>query len=149
VLQSRGGSYDRSSRFSRWVERKTSEELTAGINQEASVGSVTELRPIRYGRSGRLAELEVVGARGSVVLTGLAIRRSLGIRENFFFIDRQLAPDGQVAAWVFSGRGWGHGVGLCQVGAYGMAAAGHSYQEILAHYYTGAQVHSQVASTTR
>jgi stage II sporulation protein D len=146
VLLSRGGSYDRSSRFSRWVERKTNEEVTAGINEERAVGSVTELRPVRYGRSGRFAELEVVGTRGSVVLTGLDIRRSLGIRENLFFVDRQLASDGQVAAWVFSGRGWGHGVGLCQVGAYGMAAAGHSYQEILAHYYTGAQVQSQTVA---
>ena len=149
VLLSRGGSFDRSSRFSRWVVRTTNDELTAGINQQASVGSVTELRPLRYGKSGRLAELEVVGSRGSVVLTGLAIRRRLGIRENLFFIDRQLAADGNVTAWVFTGRGWGHGVGLCQVGAYGMAAAGHTYQEILAHYYSGAQVHSLAAFATR
>jgi stage II sporulation protein D len=149
VQMSRGGNYDRSSRFSRWVERKTNDDLSVGISEERAVGSVTELRPIRYGRSGRVAELEVVGTRGSIVLSGLDIRRRLGIRENLFFVDRQQAPDGHVAAWVFSGRGWGHGVGLCQVGAYGMAAAGHSYQEILAHYYTGVEVHSAVASGAR
>lgn len=149
VLLSRGGSYDRSSRFSHWVVRKTNEELSAEVNQEAAVGSVTELRPLRYGKSGRVAELEVQGTERSVVLTGLAIRRRLGIRENLFFVDRQLAADGVVEAWVFTGRGWGHGVGLCQVGAYGMAAAGHTYQEILAHYYSGARLRSLEVSAAR
>ena len=100
----------------------------------------TDLRPLRYGRSGRVAELEVVGTEGSTVLTGLGIRWGLGIRETLFFVDRQLGPDSQVTAWVFTGRGWGHGVGLCQVGAYGMAAAGHDYKEILAHYYPGTTI---------
>ncbi len=140
VLLSRGGSFDRSSRFSRWVVRKTSAELTESVNARASVGSVTDLRPLRYGRSGRVAELEVVGTKGSTVLTGLSIRWGLGIRENLFFVDRQLGPDLQAAAWVFTGRGWGHGVGLCQVGAYGMAVAGYDYKEILAHYYPGTTI---------
>jgi stage II sporulation protein D len=140
VLLSRGGSFDRSSRFSRWVVRKTSAELTESVNARASVGEVTDLRPIRYGKSGRVAELEVVGTGGSAVLTGLGIRWGLGIRENLFFVDRQLGPDSEVTGWVFTGRGWGHGVGLCQVGAYGMAASGHDYKEILAHYYPGTQV---------
>ncbi len=87
-----------------------------------------------------MAELEVVGTEGSTALTGLGIRRGLGIRENLFFVDRQLGPDSQVTAWVFTGRGWGHGVGLCQVGAYGMAAAGYDYREILAHYYLGTTI---------
>ena len=48
--------------------------------------------------------------------------------------------------FVFSGRGWGHGVGLCQVGAYGMALRGHDYREILAHYYQGARLGTLPAS---
>ena len=148
-LLSHGGSFDRSSRFSRWVVRKTSDELTAGLSEESAVGSVTDLRPVRYGKSGRVAELEVVGTRGSAVLTGLAIRRQLGIRENLFFVDRQSGLEGTVTAWVFTGRGWGHGVGMCQVGAYGMAAAGRSYQEILAHYYAGTEIRSLNPSTFR
>ena len=148
VLLSRGGSFDRSSRFSRWVVRKTSTELTENVNARTPVGRVTDLRPLRYGRSGRVAELEVVGAEGSTVLTGLGIRRGLGIRENLFFVDRQLGPDSQVAAWVFTGRGWGHGVGLCQVGAYGMAAAGGDYREILAHYYPGTTISLEVPAAS-
>jgi stage II sporulation protein D len=104
------------------------------------VGSVRDLRPKRYGASGRIAELEVVGTLGTTTLKGLAIRRALGIRENLFFFDAQHAPDGTVRGWVFTGRVWGHGVGMCQVGAYGMAAEGFSYREILSHYYPGTRI---------
>jgi stage II sporulation protein D len=139
VLLEDGGSFDRSSRFSHWVVRKSPEELTREVDASlsVSVGSVLELRPKRYGPSGRMAELEIVGSAGSVTLRGLAIRRALGIRENLFFFDAQHAPDGSLRGWVFTGRGWGHGVGLCQVGAYGMAASGFSYREVLSHYYPG------------
>jgi stage II sporulation protein D len=142
VLLEDGGSFDRSSRFSHWVVRKSADELSREVNAslQVSVGAVLELRPKRYGPSGRIAELEVVGSAGSATLKGLAIRRTLGIRENLFFFDVQHAPDGTVRAWVFTGRGWGHGVGLCQVGAYGMAASGFSYRDILSHYYPGTRI---------
>ena len=142
VLLEDGGSFDRSSRFSHWVVRKSSDELSREVNAslQASVGSVLSLRPKRYGLSGRIAELEVVGSEGSATLKGLAIRRALGIRENLFFFDPQHSPDGTVRGWVFTGRGWGHGVGLCQVGAYGMAASGFSYRDILSHYYPGTRI---------
>jgi stage II sporulation protein D len=142
VLLEDGGSFDRSSRFSHWVVRKSGEDLSREVNASipAPVGTVRELRPKRYGASGRVAELEVVGSEGSTTLRGLAIRRALGIRENLFFFDAQYAPDGSVRGWVFTGRGWGHGVGMCQVGAYGMAASGFSYRDILSHYYPGTRI---------
>jgi stage II sporulation protein D len=140
VLVEDGGSFDRTSRFSRWVVRKSAEDLTREVNLQSPVGSVLELRPKRYGASGRLSELEIQGSASSVTLRGLAIRRALGIRENLFFLDRQRRADGTVEAWVFTGRGWGHGVGLCQVGAYGMAAAGFDYRSILEHYYVGTTI---------
>ena len=142
VLLEDGGSFDRSSRFSHWVVRKSADELSREVNAslQVPVGSVLELRPKRYGASGRLAELELMGSTGSAILKGLAIRRALGIRENLFFFDVQHAPDGTVRGWVFTGRGWGHGVGLCQVGAYGMAASGFSYRDILNHYYPGTRI---------
>ncbi len=71
------------------------------------------------------------------MLKGLRVRWELGLRENLFVIDRELDAKGQVERFVFTGKGWGHGVGLCQVGAFGMAQAGSSYEEILQHYYTG------------
>ena len=137
VLVSEGASFDRSSRLSHWVVRKSNEDLSREVNVNRRIGEIVELRPKRYGRSGRIVELEIVGTSGSLALEGLAVRRALGIRENLFFIDTQRGPDGAVESWVFTGRGWGHGVGMCQVGAYGMAAAGYGYQQILSHYYTG------------
>jgi len=140
-LQSAAASFDRSSSFSQWVVRKTQSQLTSEVNgREPQVGTVLELQPRRYGRSGRVAELEIIGSGRSLTLRGLSIRTRLGLRENLFFIDRQADGSGSTVAWVFSGRGWGHGVGLCQVGAYGMAAAGRTYREILAHYYPKTEV---------
>ncbi|MGH9334202.1 MAG: hypothetical protein ACRD21_10685, partial [Vicinamibacteria bacterium] len=140
VIVADGGSFDRSSRFSHWTVRKSATDLTREVNLRNPVGAVRELRPKRYGSSGRLAELEIVGSEGTATLRGLAIRRALGVRENLFFFDPQYERDGTVRGWVFTGRGWGHGVGLCQVGAYGMAAAGFSYRDILSHYYSGTYI---------
>ncbi len=53
------------------------------------------------------------------------------------FTARRLQPPGDEEGWLFTGRGWGHGVGMCQVGAYGMALRGHDYADILTHYYSG------------
>ena len=110
------------------------------MNLRHRVGTIQELRPKRYGRSGRIVELEIIGTSGSVVVKGLAVRRTLGIRENLFFLDAQRSRASGHESWVFTGRGWGHGVGMCQVGAYGMALAGYSYRQILGHYYPGTRI---------
>src|SRR6185503_2189772 len=69
----------------------------------------------------------------------LAVRWTLDLPDTLFTAKR-LQPARGEPGWLFSGRGWGHGVGLCQVGAYGMAVRGHSYRDILAHYYTGTRL---------
>ncbi len=140
VLVSQMTSFDRSSRMSRWVVRKSNEDLSREVNSRYGIGVITNLLPIRYGRSGRITRLQVVGNQGLVELNGLEVRRALGIRENLFFLNKQYHADGSVGAWVFTGRGWGHGVGLCQVGAYGMAAAGYDYRQILQQYYPGSEI---------
>ncbi|HXY40128.1 MAG TPA: hypothetical protein VEQ10_10670, partial [Vicinamibacteria bacterium] len=76
------------------------------------------------------------GSKGELLLRGLRIRWALGLRENLFVIEREAGPAG-IARFVFTGKGWGHGVGLCQVGAFGMAQAGATYDAILRHYYSG------------
>jgi stage II sporulation protein D len=84
-----------------------------------------------------VVELVVQGTEGEVVLKGLKIRWALGLRENLFVIDRELGRDGQVRRFVFTGKGWGHGVGLCQVGSAGMAQTGATHEQILKHFYSG------------
>jgi len=128
---------DRISRYYRWEVRWRPEELTSQVSRYGSIGTVRDLVPRRVGRSGRIVELAVMGSEGEIVLSGLEIRRGLGVRENLFVIERERDPSGNVTRFVLTGKGWGHGVGLCQVGAYGMAEAGATYERILSHYYTG------------
>jgi stage II sporulation protein D len=87
-----------------------------------------------------VVEVKIAGSNGQFTLRGFRIRTALGIRETLFTVDRTFALDGSVDSYIFSGKGWGHGVGLCQVGAYGMALRGKSSDEILHHYYTGVEI---------
>jgi len=68
------------------------------------------------------------------------VRWVLGLKDTLFALDREFESDGRVSHFVFSGRGWGHGVGLCQVGAYRMAQAGANYRDILKKYYRDVRV---------
>lgn len=133
---------DRFSKYHHWDIRYTMEELTKRVSEYVSIGKVVRLEPLRYGVSGRVAELRIIGTEGSAVFKGLRIRWVLGVRDTLFTMIR-LHDDtsGQSASgYRFIGSGWGHGVGLCQVGAYGMALAGHTYDEIVKHFYTGVKV---------
>ncbi len=70
------------------------------------------------------------------VLRGLPVRWSLNVPDNLFVFEKTQDADG-MDRYTFYGKGWGHGVGFCQVGAYGMATSGWTAQQILTHYYTG------------
>jgi peptidoglycan hydrolase-like amidase len=132
-----GPSADRTSRYFRWEVRLTPAEVEKAIARYGRVGRVRDIAAVRQGVSGRVVELAVTGSEGKLTLTGLKIRWALGLRENLFVIERERDDRGDVARFVFTGKGWGHGVGLCQVGAYGMAQAGATWTQILTHYYTG------------
>jgi stage II sporulation protein D len=132
-----GPSADHTSRYYRWEVRLTPEELARNIARYGSVGVVRDVVPKRLGVSGRVVETAVVGSEGELVLRGLQVRWGLGLRENLFVVDREMDGSGRVRRFVFTGKGWGHGVGLCQVGAFGLAQAGASYDRILRHYYRG------------
>ncbi len=132
---------DRSSRFNRWNVRKARSELEASIlNYYPQIGRLLELKVLRRGRSNRVAELQIIGEKDTVVVRGLRIKWVLGLRETLFSIDREFDRDGQLSHFVFNGRGWGHGVGLCQFGTYGMALAGADYKKILSHYYKSVKI---------
>jgi stage II sporulation protein D len=133
----RGAASDSSSRYYNWEVRMSPDDVAAAIARYGSVGRVRDIVPKRLGVSGRVVELEVVGAQGQLDLKGLRVRWGLGLRENLFVINRETGPRGEIERFVITGKGWGHGVGLCQVGAFGMAQAGARFDEILKHYYTG------------
>ena len=85
-------------------------------------------------------ELRLVGSRSSTTARGFDVRRLLDLRESLMVIEIQRDAAGKLDAIVFAGKGWGHGVGMCQVGAYGMAVRGSTYEEILAHFYREAEL---------
>jgi stage II sporulation protein D len=117
----------------------TPAEVAKSITRYGTLTNVRDLVPRRVGVSGRVVELAVLGSRDreELLLRGLKVRWGLGLRENLFVIDRETDARGAVERFVFTGKGWGHGVGLCQVGAFGMARSGSRFEDILAHYYTG------------
>jgi peptidoglycan hydrolase-like amidase len=141
IANPRGVSDDRYSSVYRWEDRRTRGELETLVRQRVDVGTLVDIEPTRRGVSGRVVEVKITGSRGDFVLKGFRIRTAFGIRENLFTVDRTRTMDGKVESFIFSGKGWGHGVGLCQVGSYGMALRGKTYDEILRHYYTGVELH--------
>ena len=105
----------------------------------ASLGEpdLERLEIIRRGRSGRVVTLAVIDRSGNRRLVkGFDVRRVLDLPETLFEMHTRTLPDGERVAH-FLGRGWGHGVGLCQNGSYGLAKAGMTFDAILRHYYTG------------
>ena len=140
TLPSTSSALDRASRFNRWQVRKAREDLERAINQHYPVGRLVDIAVRRRGASRRVVELLITGTGRQVLVRGLRIRTALGLRDLLFEVDRERDAEGKVSHFIFSGRGWGHGVGLCQVGAYGMAQAGAGYQDILKKYYHGIRV---------
>ncbi|PIE90329.1 MAG: hypothetical protein CR997_06985 [Acidobacteria bacterium] len=128
-------SVDRSSPYSSWLEKKTVDELEKQARKYVKgIRGIKELKIISQAESGRVTELEIVAHSGKHRLTGLTIRRSLGIRDNLFeFLPHM--ERGKLKSVTFVGKGWGHGVGMSQVGAFGMALEGWDYKRILKHYY--------------
>jgi SpoIID/LytB domain protein len=122
----------------RWTVRLQLSELSSMIAAEyPNIGEVRGLAAKQRGVSGRIEVLTITGARGAVDVTGdLHIRRLLGGLKSTLFAIRR---DGD--AFVLRGAGFGHGVGMCQLGAMGMAEAGKGHAEILAHYFRGTHLH--------
>ncbi|HKP46857.1 MAG TPA: SpoIID/LytB domain-containing protein [Pyrinomonadaceae bacterium] len=136
-----GAAADRFSPFSNWTVDLTPGQVQARLGRYASsVGTLTDLRVVARGNSRRATDLELIGTQGTSHVRGGRIRSALGLREQLFVIEKRYDDDGRVAGFTFLGRGWGHGVGMCQVGAYGLARQGFTYDQILKAYYTGIEL---------
>ena len=110
------------------------------LRRLTGVASLERLTVTRRSPSGRVVGLVAVGADGSTSeWTGFEIRRVLELPETLFSMHLRSEPDGERVV-RFLGRGWGHGVGLCQNGAYGLARAGMTFDRILGHYYRGIEI---------
>lgn len=140
-----GAAFDRTSSFSNWTRSYRADELVPAINRRNPIRELVDIRPLVVDASHRVAEMEVTAEGGrTFVLKGLPIRWSLNVPDNLFVYDKTKDPDG-VDRYTFFGKGWGHGTGMCQVGAYGMAFRGWTYDQILKHFYTGIEIGGSAA----
>jgi stage II sporulation protein D len=140
-LNPTGAASDRFSPLATWKVTMTRSAIREKLRSLAGkIGDIQDFKPSRIGNSGRAIRMQVIGSRGSTEMNGYSFRNALGLRDTLFTITRAENPDGSIASFTFNGRGWGHGVGMCQVGAFGMARAGKSYEEILKTYYQGVAI---------
>ena len=137
--------YDRETTdFYRWRVDYSQEELASLIREKSGfdLGQIVDLCPVERGTSGRIVRLRIEGTRRAITIgKELEIRRTLSpshLYSSAFVVDRQEIVDGIPRRFVLRGAGWGHGVGLCQIGAAVMGEQGYSYRQILLHYYAGA-----------
>ena len=132
--------------FYRWKVRYTQAELAKLIrtNTKSDYGDIIDLIPVQRGPSGRICKLKIVGTLKTFTIgKEMEIRRVLSDSHLFssaFVVDKGEVKEGIPQNFILSGAGWGHGVGLCQIGAAVMGEKGYSYEEILLHYYKGAEI---------
>ncbi len=136
-----GASAERFSPFTNWTTELSLGQIQARLARAArGIGAINDVRIAAQGSSRRVIDLEIIGSGGTAHVRGGRIRSVLGLREQLFVIDRRLDSEGRVSSFIFTGRGWGHGVGMCQVGAYGLAKQGLSHEQILKTYYSGIEL---------
>ncbi|MDD2799672.1 MAG: SpoIID/LytB domain-containing protein [Bacteroidales bacterium] len=127
--------------FYRWSVTYTQEELTGLLRKRTAIdfGEILDLIPVERGVSGRMIRLKVVGSKCTMIIgKELLIRKSLSnshLYSSAFVVDKEGFENGFPSAFTLTGAGWGHGVGLCQIGAAVMGESGYSYKQILQHYY--------------
>jgi stage II sporulation protein D len=138
-LDAAGPTFERESSWTEWVRRASGRELARRMATRVAGTEVRDLVVTKRSPSGRVTEMRVVTDSAEATLRGFDVRQALEMPELLFSFSRARGPQGEIE-FVFLGRGWGHGVGLCQNGAYGMALAGYTYDAILKHYYTGVDI---------
>jgi SpoIID/LytB domain protein len=142
--------------FYRWTVEYTQEQLSELVSRKLHIdfGTITDLIPLDRGKSGRIWRLKIVGTRRTFTIgKELEIRRALSethLLSSAFDVIKTPSPlgegrgevsgEGRGEVFVLKGKGWGHGVGLCQIGAAVMGAQSKTYDEILLYYYRGATI---------
>jgi len=133
----------------RWSRYMTRSQLRNAVQARYPGFPFEGFEVLSRGASGRVGKLRLLGSDGRTLLVeGLAVRWTLDLRDTLFHAQPYQA-DGREPGWLFRGRGWGHGVGMCQIGAYGMALRGNDYRAILEHYYTGVELGRLVPAPRR
>ncbi len=126
--------------FTNWSTSLSASAVSARLSRYVrGIGTLYDVNVKTKGYSRRAVELEIVGSNGVKTLKGGKIRSALRLKEQLFVINKRYSGN-QVVGYTFTGRGWGHGVGMCQYGAYGLAKMGLKYDAIVKHYYSGVDI---------
>ena len=132
--------------FYRWTQTYSQAEVKQLLEEKLEVqfGDIIDLVPLSRGKSGRIYRLKIVGKERTLIIgKELEIRRALSkshLYSSAFIVEKADIKDGVPQKFIIKGAGWGHGVGLCQIGAAMMGKQGYRYEEILLHYYKGAEI---------
>ena len=132
--------------FYRWHVVYSQEQIKTLLANKLKIdfGDIVDIIPLERGRSGRICRMKIVGTERTFTIgKELEIRRALSeshLYSSAFVIDKENIEDGIPQTFRLTGAGWGHGVGLCQIGAAVMGAKGYDYEQILLHYYRGAEI---------
>ncbi|HBR33478.1 MAG TPA: hypothetical protein DD734_02525 [Firmicutes bacterium] len=127
----------------RWQVIVPRTEIERRVNRRTTIGEITGLQTLARADCGRVNQVIIQGTKGEFVVSGDSIRSTLGgLRSNLFVVNPKLGKDGLPEFFIFTGAGFGHGVGMDQSGAAGMAADGYLAPTILEHYYPGATLTS-------
>jgi SpoIID/LytB domain protein len=124
----------------------TQEELSRIIKDKSGIdfGLIKDLIPILRGYSGRIIKLKIVGQKRELIIgKELEIRKTLShshLYSSAFYVEKKNIVNGIPQNFILYGAGWGHGVGLCQIGAAVMGEKGYGFDEILIHYFNGAKI---------
>jgi len=139
--------YDQETKdFYRWKVEYSQTELSNLIKEKLDMdfGEIVDLIPVERGYSARLIKLKIVGTKKSLIIgKELEIRRVLSpshLYSSAFYVEKENLKDGIPQKFILRGAGWGHGVGLCQIGAAVMAEQGYQFDEILIHYFPNAKI---------
>ena len=130
--------------FYRWKVSYSAQELSELILKKSGIdfGKIIDIIPMKRGVSGRIYELRIVGTKKTLIVgKELEIRKWLSeshLYSSAFIVEKENNN------FILYGAGWGHGVGLCQIGAAVMATKGYTYKEILAHYYPNTILYEQL-----
>ncbi|MEP7341588.1 MAG: SpoIID/LytB domain-containing protein, partial [Acidobacteriota bacterium] len=148
--------FDQTTRdFYRWRVTIAQDELQELLKRKLGVefGVIHRLEPVERGASGRLVKLRIAGERETLVIgKELEIRRALSpshLYSSAFVIETASNGSGEPEQFTLIGAGWGHGVGLCQIGAALMAERGYGVEQILAHYYSGSRLQAHYSDQYR
>lgn len=132
--------------FHDWKVTYTADELGQIIREKSGIdfGEIVDLIPLHRGASGRIDSLQIVGTKHTEIIgKELKIRLWLSrscLYSSWFEVSHNPSPVTGNPSWTLTGHGWGHGAGLCQIGAAQMAEEGYTYEQILAHYYVGSRL---------